>query len=89
MSTIMKPHARMRMRDRDITKEQVHMILRDPAEIITVGCGRFAVYRKLKGKELVEVHHHARGVNITILTSVHPRILDEWLSENDKRSYNK
>jgi len=55
------------MRDRNVTKEQVHMVLRDPAEIITVRYGRFAAYRKLKGKELVGVYEK-KNEEIEIIT---------------------
>jgi len=56
MRISMKPHARLRMRDRKITLPQITKVLEDPVEIVAVRFGRFASYSKINDRLLVVIY---------------------------------
>ena len=46
-------HAELRMKDRGITEAQIHKVLRNPKEVISVRYGRLAAYGEIEERKLV------------------------------------
>jgi len=69
MIIIIKPHATMRMMDRDITETQIREVLQNPTEVISVRYGRLAAHRKLQRRELVVVYEKKNG-KIEVITAL-------------------
>ena len=53
MIVSIKSHAEMRMKDRGITETQIHKVLQNPKEVISVRYGRLAAYGEIEERKLV------------------------------------
>jgi hypothetical protein len=50
MKIVIKPHAKLRMKDRRITKNQIQRVLLNPIEVIVARYGRLAAYGEIVKK---------------------------------------
>jgi hypothetical protein len=56
MGIIIKPHAILRMKDREITRSQVYEVLQNPKEVIAVRFGRLVAYGEIEKRKLVVIY---------------------------------
>lgn len=69
MTITIKPHAEMRMEDRGITEAQIHKVLRNPKEVISVRYGRLAAYGEIDEKKLVVIYEK-KNEHIEVVTTL-------------------
>jgi hypothetical protein len=56
MKIVIKPHTKLRMKDRRITKNQIQRVLLNPIEAIVARYGRLAAYGEIIKKKLVVIY---------------------------------
>ena len=66
---VIKPHAESRMSDRRITRNQIHKVLQNPREIISVRYGRLAAYSEVDKGKLVVIYEKKDEV-IEVVTAL-------------------
>ena len=69
MTITIRPHAELRMKDRRITKAQIHKALQDPREAISVRYGRSAAYSEIDDRKLVIIYEK-RDQDIEVVTAL-------------------
>lgn len=77
MRVIIKPHAELRMKDRGMTKAQIHKVLRNPREVISARYGRLAAYDEIKERRLVVIYEK-KDEDIEVVTTL-------WVDERRLR----
>jgi hypothetical protein len=74
-----KPHALRRMEERDIEKEEIELVMRDPREAIQVKFGRLAAFNYINEKGLVVIYQKQNN-KIEVVTAI-------WADKRRLRRY--
>lgn len=69
MTITIKPHAKMRMKDRGITETQTHKVLQNPKEVILVRYNRLAAYDEIEKRKLVVIYEK-KNEDIEVVTTL-------------------